>query len=165
MRVGQKPHIIPSGGRRVDVEPRAPVGLADVVVALVVTGAVALVAQVGDPEARANLVSNPLVRDLLCADDASIELQTSGTRGELRMPEGGVLVRVVADGELVPSHLTLFRRVGGGEWYEAWMLEAPSGKEVFYVTNVDPTHEAYILAKPYDEARCPVRSATLGAET
>lgn len=148
-----------------DADARARVGLADVLVALAVTGVVVLVAQVADPEARANFVSQPAVRDIFCADDAVVEVETSGARGGLRVPEGGVLVRVVGEGgELVPSDLKLFRRIDGGEWYEAWSLEAPSGKEVFYVTNVDATHDAYVLAEPHDKARCPVRSATLHAE-
>ncbi|HWH09400.1 MAG TPA: hypothetical protein VNX21_09380 [Candidatus Thermoplasmatota archaeon] len=147
-----------------DAEGRTPVGLADVLVALGVTAAVVLVAQVADPEARANLVSQPALRSLLCSDDAAIEVQTSGTGGRLKVPEGGLLVSVTSAGEPVASHLTLFRRVGTSEWWEAWSLEAPQGREVFYVTHVDAGHEAYVLAEPYDEARCPVRSATLRAD-
>ena len=134
------------------------VALAAAATVLVVGGALA-----ADPQVRASVASHPAVRDVLCEDGVVVDVVTND--GWLAVPEGGMGVRVREGETDLPSHLMLYRRDPGGEWYAAWPLDAPSGREVYYLAVVEPGTEAYVLAQPVDPSHCPARSETLRARS
>lgn len=135
----------------------------DVLVALCVVVALVGVAVASDPQTRTTLVSQPVLREVLCPDELLVDVVTSSPGNALSVPEGGLAVRAHVGEENVSSRLELFRRDPGEDWAMAWALDAPAGHEVFYVANVEPGTEAYVVAKPVSEALCPARSPVLVA--
>jgi hypothetical protein len=139
-----------------------PLRRRDVLLALAATVLVVGAALASDPLVRSTFVAAPEVRQPECAGVA-VDVATSDPAGRLTVPEGGLAVRVHRGGADVPSHLELQRREAGGEWGFAWQLDAPSGREVFYVATVRAGTEVQVLAFPTEGPSCVARSPVVAA--
>src|SRR5688500_6349560 len=92
-----------------------------------------------DPAAKIERLRTPLCR-------GAIDVNATNQNGSatLLRPDSGIKVNSTRSGAPLAVHLTLLLREPGKGWRVYWELDAPNGREIFYVPTVSPGMEAQV---------------------
>lgn len=103
------------------------------------------------------------LRTPLCSPTIVVEATNQNGGSTLLTPDSGVKVRALVNGAPHAVRITLFVREPGQDWRADWALDAPSGRETFYLARTVVGEEAYVRAVDPSGSACPGDSAILAA--
>lgn len=111
-----------------------------------------------DPNSKLERLRTPL-----CSPTIVVEATNQNGGSTLLTPDSGIKVNARVDGESYAVRFTLFVREPGQDWRADWVLDAPSGREIFYLAKTVPGEEAYVRALDPSGKACPGDSPILAA--
>lgn len=110
-----------------------------------------------DPDSALHRIQSPL-----CRGGLTVEMTNQNGGAFLNRPDTGLKVRAFVDGDAIPVRFTFYERVAGGDWRYRWSLDAPEGREIYYLPGVQDGMEVYARASDPTGALCSADSPVLG---
>lgn len=106
----------------------------------------------------------PLFHEWTCYGTLDVGATDGYGNPSLRIPNSGLNASASWEGELVKAYFRAFVRHGEGPWEELPPARDDRGWHIFFIERVEPSTQAYTLARDISGKRCSGESVVIPAE-